>query len=494
MTGIPPRDVPTTPRQDRSDRVDLAGLVDLFPIAVIVVHGDGRIRLANEEVVREFGYTHAALHDRPLSLLLPELAARLPDADTASATLQHLRHTLSGRRHDGSRFPVEMRAKTLNGAASGDLIVTLTNVTERQQAQDELEAMIDAAPLGMVVVGPDGRIERANHRVAAMFGYTDDELIDAPLERLLPPRQRTRHGDYLAAFIDRPGPRLMGAGRDLTALHRDGSEFPVEIGLNLIRDAAGPRVIAAINDITSRKQTELALRQANADLDEFSYVTSHDLKAPVRGIGSLLEWITEDLGDDAPETVTDNLARARDRVERMQGMIDDLLTYARVGRADPEFNDVDLPALIAEVVDTVAPPPGFTITTDLAVERLYTSQTPLATVLRNLVGNAVAHHDHARGEVVIRTRSDGASCVFEVCDDGPGVPADSHERICKLFQTLSPGGGRPHSGIGLAVAKRLIQAHDGHLEIDSPAGRRGSVFRFWWPLVDRKELHGADGD
>lgn len=499
MTGAPPRHLPDPRRRGRTDAVDLAHLLDLFPMAAVVTGNDGRIRQINDEAVRQLGYPLAAVRGQPLSLLLPELelpaaAGVLVGAGAGAATLAQQSPRQTAQRRDGSRFAVEMRVRPLGDEGPGDVVVTLTDVTEQRQAHDERDAMIDAAPLGMVVVGADGRIERANQRLAEMFGYAPQALIGEPLDRLLPPRHRAGHADFLATYLERPGPRLMGVGRDLTALHRDGSEFPVEIGLNLVHDADGPHVIAAINDITARKQTELALRQANADLDEFSYVTSHDLKAPVRGIGNLLEWIEEDLGDGAPEGVRENLGRARARVERMQSMIDDLLAYARSGRVASTFRNVELCRLIAEVVDTIAPPPGFRIGTELGVVRLYTSRTPLATVLRNLVGNAVEHHDRDEGDVRIRTRSDGAYCVFEVCDDGPGVPAASHDRICKLFQTLSPAGGRPHSGIGLAVAKRLIQVHGGRLEIDSQAGRRGSVFRFWWPLVDRRELHGSDDD
>ena len=346
--------------------------------------------------------------------------------------------------------------------------------------------------LTYVVADAAGSISLINARGAAMFGYTMAELTGHPLEVLLPERHRDQHEQHRAGYAAHPTARFMGVGRDLTALHRDGSEFPVEIGLNVYNDGSGPKVVATINDITARKQAEQALLQANADLDEFTYVASHDLKSPVRGIGSLLEWIEEDLGDDIADEVKHNLDRARIRVERMQQLIDDLLSYARAGRAQDVFDHVDLRALIDEIIETLDVPATFSVSADLLDQAVFTSKTPLATVLRNLVSNAVKHHDRQHGEVRIRQFRRGAFLVFEVSDDGPGIPSAAHARICKLFQTLSHDSKGPRSGVGLAVCKRLIQASGGVLEIDSCEQQRGSVFRFTWPLVKRRDLHGSD--
>lgn len=476
----------------------LEPLLDAVPTGMLAVDAQGKIRLVNSELLQRTGFTREQLLDQPLGQLI-----EAPSGDNAPSALNGNGGTVSAepakgsQRHwlrhaNGERSAVMVKRTPWQGHAAGWTIVTVSHSDDRQHANNELQSLIESAPMGIVVADAAGSISLINARGAAMFGYTMAELTGHPLEVLLPERHRDQHEQHRAGYAAHPTARFMGVGRDLTALHRDGSEFPVEIGLNVYNDGSGPKVVATINDITARKQAEQALLQANADLDEFTYVASHDLKSPVRGIGSLLEWIEEDLGDDIADEVKHNLDRARIRVERMQQLIDDLLSYARAGRAQDVFDHVDLRALIDEIIETLDVPATFSVSADLLDQAVFTSKTPLATVLRNLVSNAVKHHDRQHGEVRIRQFRRGAFLVFEVSDDGPGIPSAAHARICKLFQTLSHDSKGPRSGVGLAVCKRLIQASGGVLEIDSCEQQRGSVFRFTWPLVKRRDLHGSD--
>jgi PAS domain S-box-containing protein len=476
---------------------DLRGFIDALPVGVLIVDAEGRIRLANTRLLSMFGYDPHALAGQPVEMLVPEayrqghIVSRNGFSTAPQQRPMGDDKALDARHSNGSLFPVEIGLAPLGTGQDRMFMATVIDMSHRQQLQNELSALIDSTPMGIAVIDVNGRITRLNQRAASMFGYEIEQLTGHPLDLLIPERHRQAHEHHRKDYLHSPTPRFMGQGRDLTGLHRDGTEFPIEVGLNLFDDGGTPAVVATINDITDRKLAEQALRQANADLDEFTYVASHDLKSPVRGIGSLLEWIEEDLGDNVSADVKHNLDRARIRVERMQQLIDDLLTYSRAGRTRDEFEDTDLDLLIDEILETISPPAGFAIVRELAVKRISTSRTPLATVLRNLISNAVKHHDRDRGEIQIRVRKNDAALVFEVCDDGPGVPPSAHERICKLFQTLSSASRQPHSGIGLAVSKRLVKAHGGELEIDSSDNERGSVFRFTWPLIRRKDLHDA---
>jgi PAS domain S-box-containing protein len=477
---------------------DLCSFINALPVGVLIVDADGRIQIVNDQLLQMFGYTFDVLQGQPVELLVPDAAKSAHVMARNGFLADRVKRpmgagkTLCAQRRDGSLFPVEIGLAPIVSNAKTSFMATIVDVSKQEKLQNELQSLIDSTPMGIAVVDAGGQITRVNQRGAQMFGYAIDELIGQPLEMLVPSRHRDAHQHHRADYLDHPEPRFMGIGRDLTGLHRDGTEFPVEIGLNLFDRGDNPEVVATINDITERKHAEQALRHANADLDEFTYVASHDLKSPVRGIGSLLEWIEEDLGDNVSEDVRNNLDRAMLRVERMQQLIDDLLVYSRAGRVRDEFEDVDLRLLIEEIVETVDLPAGFRFVSELEIERASTSRTPLATVLRNLIGNAKKHHDRDHGEIRLRIHRRDEFMVCEVCDDGPGIPASAHERICKLFQTLSSDSNQPRSGIGLAVSKRLVQAHGGLLEIDSNDSERGSVFRFTWPLVKRKDLHDQD--
>jgi PAS domain S-box-containing protein len=313
-----------------------------------------------------------------------------------------------------------------------------------------------------------------------MFGYVRAELLGNSLEILLPERFRGAHGEHRQHFSGAPSMRQMGAGRDITALRKDGSEFPVEIGLNTVPDEQDGLVLAAITDITRRRAMQLELRRANANLEEFTYAASHDLKSPLRGISDLVEWIVEDLGGAEPQEVSRNLGRIRDRVRRLEGVIDDLLAYARAGTAFTDAVHVDLEELLAGILELLPRPADFTVSVQIKARPFVTNKAPLESVLRNLINNAITHHDLQTGCITIGVADVGRYCVFTVGDDGPGIPLASQERVFRIFQTLATET-REHSGIGLALSKRLVEAHGGWIKLNSTTGVRGTTFQVWWP-------------
>jgi signal transduction histidine kinase len=165
----------------------------------------------------------------------------------------------------------------------------------------------------------------------------------------------------------------------------------------------------------------------------------------------------------------------------MERLIDDLLSYARAGRAATEYSLVDLGTMVRGIFEIQPAPPGLAVELAIDIEPFRAIGAPLETVLRNLLGNAVKHHDRAEGRLCVRARPDGHFCEISVIDDGPGVPPQARARIFKLFQTLT-ASERGNSGIGLALSKRLIAVHGGRIELISPVeAGRGACFRFWWP-------------
>ncbi|WP_156840147.1 PAS domain S-box protein [Novosphingobium aquimarinum] len=193
------------------------------------------------------------------------------------------------------------------------------------RSESLLWPMFESAPSGLLIVSQDGRIQAANRRLLAMFGYTHDELIGRSVEMLLPLRGRAGHVGRRSGFMRQPAARAMGRDRDLTGLRSDGMEFPLEIDLNAI-DIDGERIaIATVVDITERRRAEIQLREAKARLEEFSYVASHDLRSPIRGIANLIEFLREDLGEDARPDLLRHVDRMTQRVEAAEKLIVDLL-------------------------------------------------------------------------------------------------------------------------------------------------------------------------
>ena len=267
----------------------------------------------------------------------------------------------------------------------------------------------------------------------------------------------------------------------------------------------GPaRVIVSHEDITARREAEEALRRRveeldvmtltlerrNAELDQFAYIASHDLKAPLRGIANLSRWIEEDLGDTVPAEVAGQFNLLRGRVDRMEAMIEGILQYSRIGRTHVAPERVDVKALLTEVIDLLDPPPGISISLDDDLPILLTQRLSLQQVFQNLLSNAIKHHDKAVGHIHVGVRNRPGGHEFSVADDGPGIAPKYHDRIWTLFQTLEAQDKVDNTGVGLALVKKIVEAQGGTAAVTSQEGE-GATFHFVWPDAPRAAVLAA---
>ncbi len=226
-------------------------------------------------------------------------------------------------------------------------------------------------------------------------------------------------------------------------------------------------------------QTTALLRKRNEELDQFAYVTSHDLKAPLRAITNLSEWIEEDLLDQLPEENQHQMHLLRGRVHRMEALINGLLEFSRVGRVQTPSVMVNVSILLNEVIDSLAPPPTFTIEVEPQMPTFMTKQLALQQVFSNLISNAIQHHTRLDGHIKISIQDRGKHYEFSVTDDGPGIAPDYHDKIFAIFQTLEARDRKESTGIGLAIVKKIVEIEAGTITLESDVGL-GSTFRFTW--------------
>jgi PAS domain S-box-containing protein len=231
------------------------------------------------------------------------------------------------------------------------------------------------------------------------------------------------------------------------------------------------------------------LEASNKELDQFAYVASHDLKAPLRGIANLSSWIEEDLGDRVTDEAREHLELLRGRVHRMEGLIDGILAYSRAGRVREEPEMVDVQALLEEAEDLLALPGGFEVRVPEPLPRMVTERLPLQQVFMNLIGNAAKYNTSPRPRVQITSGDLGAAFEFSVADNGPGIAPEYHERIFGIFQTLQARDKVEGTGIGLSLVKKLVESRGGRIWVESPPDG-GATFRFTWP---RRRDDGSGG-
>ena len=222
------------------------------------------------------------------------------------------------------------------------------------------------------------------------------------------------------------------------------------------------------------------LTRRNQDLDAFAYVASHDLKAPLRGISQLADWIEEDLEGALSEESREYLAKMRGRVKRMQGLIEGILEYSRAGRVALPRETFAVADLLSDVVDLLAPPPGVSLTIAPDLPVLTTERLPLQQVFLNLLSNAIKHNSRPDGHIWVTVRPDGRFVEFAVRDDGPGIDPQYHERIFGIFQTLKSRDDFESTGVGLALIKKIVERQGGRVRVESQPGK-GATFLFTWP-------------
>jgi light-regulated signal transduction histidine kinase (bacteriophytochrome) len=222
-------------------------------------------------------------------------------------------------------------------------------------------------------------------------------------------------------------------------------------------------------------QTTALLRERNQELDQFAYVVSHDLKAPLRAIANLSEWIEDDLSGKLPAENQQQFALLRKRVYRMEALINGLLEYSRVGRTETSIETVQVGALLEDIVDSIAPPASFTLTIAPNMPTLRTKRMLLGQVFSNLISNAIKHNETINGLVAIGVNEQNSFYEFSVSDNGPGIDPKYHQKIFTIFQTLKSRDEQENTGVGLSIVKKIVETEGGQIILKSEVGK-GSTF------------------
>ena len=487
-------------------------LLEAAPDAMVIVNEQGTIVLTNSQTSKLFGYIPQELLGQPVEVLIPE-ALRVAHrghrndyshAPRARAMGEGLE--LSGRRKDGSEFPVEISLSPLE-TAEGTLITSaIRDITDRKKAELKFRALLEAAPDAMVIVNHLGRIALANAQTEKLFGYTRQELLGQPVEMLMPQAARKRHESHRDAYNSAPRTRPIHSGLDLVGRRKDGSEFPAEISLSPLQTAEGTFVTSAIRDITERKQIEAMrarhaeelgqanreLADANKELESFTYSVSHDLRAPLRHIDGFSRILLDEYKSKLDDSGRHYLQRVADGAKQMGRLVDDLLNFSRLGRQELKRQSANLTAIVENVrVDLAESASGRNVEWKVAsLPAVECDPALIKIVFTNLLSNALKF-TAPRGQTIIELgcSEEEDQPAFFVRDNGVGFDTKYADKLFGVFQRLHRQEDFEGTGVGLAIVQRIIHKHGGRIWAKS-APDRGATFYFTLPSKSQ-ELHEA---
>lgn len=488
-------------RQSESLRRLIEGLPD-----VVMVHRDERLVYVNRAFLERLDYTSPeALLGRSLhELLHPE---DVDDVRKRIAELERNHKPTTPREErfltrDGQTVTLEVAKVPVEFDGAPAIVAIGRDVSDRKLAEERFRIAVESAPCGMVMVDRQGRIVLANREVEQLFGYAASELVGQSLEILVPERFRADHPRQRKRFLADPQARAMGAGRDLYGLHKDGSELPVEIGLNPIRTPEGTVVLASIVDISERRHSEMLLAAADRmrAVGTLAAGVAHGINNPLAFIKGNILYVREELASvqselagaserpfvmEALREAREVLAQAQEGADRIRDIVSDLLTFAR--KESGSVEPVDCHRVLESVINMTHNeiwPRARLVRRFGEIPLVAGDESRIAHAVTNLVLNATqalpeGEADH--NEIRLITRSEPPDqVIIEIEDTGAGIPPELRPQLFDPFFTTKPVGRG--TGLGLSVSHGIVRALGGRIEVgDGPEG--GACFRMILPAA-----------
>ena len=322
-----------------------------------------------------------------------------------------------------------------------------------------------------------------------MFGHKKEEMIGQPLDRLMPEQYKHNHREYIQSYFATGKPDgIVGSTVELPALRSDGQILQIELSLSAGSLGNEQFVVAVARDITERKKIQLEQEELinkvdnmNRELKEFVSIVSHDLKAPLRGIKTLANWILSDCSDKLSDLANEQMTLLLERVERMYSLIEGTLQYSRAGQTDENKVQVNLSQFVPEIINMVVPPENIKVTIENELPVIECEEVHIMQIFQNLLSNAIKYMDKQQGWIKISCIAEDGFWKFSVTDNGPGIEKHNFEKIFKIFQALPTSPDFEGTGVGLTVTKKIVELYNGRIWVDSKVGE-GSTFFFTFPM------------
>ena len=501
------------------------GLLEAAPDAIIAVDENGLIVLANRQTERLFGYPRSELIGERVEILIPERFREIHPTHRARYLSDPLPRPmgagmeLAGRRKDGSEFPAEISLSAVSGPTGTVVAAAVRDVTDRKRAEAQFRGLLEAAPDAIVGVRSDGRIALVNAQAERLFGYSRAEMVGQLLEMLIPESMRDIHPSHRSKYFADPRPRPMGAGMQLAARRRDGTEFPAEISLSAIETDEGLLVSAAVRDVSERLEAQAERERFRAAAERERYERQLHQSQRLESLGQLAGGVAHDFNNllgvisiysslvgeeitaaiEGPdghkwESVRSDVERITQATARATELTHQLLAFGRREVVRPRvlnLNDVvtSMEQLLrrtlgehVELVTTLSPEIWPVVADPGQIEQVLANLAinardamPRGGTLTIDTSNVEVDEAYASTSTDLQT---GRHVKLRVSDSGSGMSTEVVERAFEPFFTTKPKG--KGTGLGLATVYGIVTQAGGSARIYSEIGI-GTTFSALFP-------------
>ncbi|PKM76374.1 MAG: hypothetical protein CVU90_12725 [Firmicutes bacterium HGW-Firmicutes-15] len=458
--------------------------------------GEGNYVEVNDAFLQCFGYEHyEVIGHSTLELniwLVP--SERNHILNQIQATGKIYNYETKFRMKSGEIRTFLLSADIMDFGGKPHLLSVAKDITERKHIEEALQESerrfretLENVKLVTAILDDKIRITFCNDFLLELLGWKREEVIGRDwFDIFVPPEVRERDRHIINKSLERRTAPTYGESEIMT---KSGERKIVlwnnTILLNPDNSSAGFAIIG--EDITERRAAETRSREllqelesTNLELKDFAYIVSHDLKAPLRGIRSLADWLYADYIDKFDENGKQQLSMLMNRVDRMHKLLEGILSYSRISAKKELRKQVNLNEIISDVIEILAPPDNISIIIENEMPTLVLGQTRTEQIFENLISNSIKYMDKPHGEIRISCENQGSYWLFKIADNGPGIDAKYFDKIFTIFQTLKPRDEFESTGIGLTIVKKIVELYNGTVWVDSQLGE-GTTFYFTLP-------------
>tara|TARA_R110001606_G_scaffold384938_1_gene548140 strand:+ start:4694 stop:6208 length:1515 start_codon:yes stop_codon:yes gene_type:complete len=493
----------TDKKQNSIHSSKLEAVLNTVIDGIVTINNKGVILSFNPSAERIFGYSVSEVLGENVKILMPN-----PYHDEHDGYLQNYLSTgdkkaigkgrqVEAQRKDGSIFAMELGLNEMVIDNETMFVGTIRDISDRKFAeqalkenQAKLQAIVDHTVDGLITINESGIIETFNKACENIFGYSVNEVINKNVKMLMPEPYHGEHDGYLKNYHNSGNKKIIGLGREVKGRRKNGSTFPLDLSVSEV-NVNGRRLYSGIvRDISERKKSEEAIRQANAELEEFSYRTSHDLRSPLVSSIKLLSMVELAIQNDEKDQALMSIGFIQKSLHQLESLVKDILTLAQATKEPEDSELVNVETLINEALDKLKHMDNFDrllIEKHIRFNDLFlTKKNRLVLIIENLLSNAVKYQDLEKDTSFLKISSyqKGNHLILNVCDNGVGIPKNQQSQLFQMFKRFHPKIAFG-SGLGLYMMKKSVDILDGKISFEDK--ENGCAFTIAVPIYSDKE-------